>query len=284
MALIKEPYGLVRNTDGTLCTTYRDDDVPFAGVRSCAVETATTNLVPSNIATFTSLDGLVSRSIVSREIVEGGGYGGRNALKIVKDNVRRDFQIYPGTLKTNILNNIQVGDRISYQIKYKVLDPGQGGDICNFRTWGFDGVYPKTIIDIGNGWFLQYGTSVQQWTESSAITGYCGISELPANSIILFSDFQVEIKNYSTSFVDGNRPNGYMYIPADDLDTKSYTLEDGSNVKLFNNHVVSLWFKVPKVQDNEINPSASSWRPLQQIVGNHYNLLTDRHRYRQWGL
>ena len=43
MALIKEPYGLVYNDDGSLCTTYRDDDVPFAGVRSFAVETATTN-------------------------------------------------------------------------------------------------------------------------------------------------------------------------------------------------------------------------------------------------
>src|SRR5690554_6047917 len=43
MALRKEPYGLVYNDDGTLCTTYRDDVVPFRGVRSFAVETATTN-------------------------------------------------------------------------------------------------------------------------------------------------------------------------------------------------------------------------------------------------
>ncbi len=284
MALIKTPYGLVYNTDGTLCTTYRDDVVPFRGVRSFAVETATTNLVPSNIATFTSLDGLSSSAIISREIVEGGGYGGRNALKIVKNSVRTSFQIHSTELRTNIVNNIQVGDRISYQIKYKVLDPGQGGGICKFRTWGFGDVYPKTIINIGNGWFLQYGTSTLQWAADSAITGHCGISELPANSTILFSDFQVEIKNYSTSFVDGSRPNGYMYIPADDLDTKSYTLEDGSNVKLFNNHVVALWFKVPKVQDNEINPSAGVWQPMQQIVGNHYSLLTGSHRYRQWGI
>lgn len=29
MAQVKTPYGLVYNTDGSLCTTYRDDDVPF---------------------------------------------------------------------------------------------------------------------------------------------------------------------------------------------------------------------------------------------------------------
>ena len=284
MAQIKEPYGLVYNTDGSLCVTYRDDDIPFRGVRSFAVDAATTNLVPSNIANFTSLSDLYSYQIVSREIIEGGGYGGRNALKIVKNSVRSDFQIRSPGLQSNIVNNIQVGDRISYQIKYKVLDSGEGGFICNFLTWGFGGYnYPRTIIDIGNGWFLQYGTG-PQWTESSTISGYCGISELPANSIILFSDFQVEIKNYSTSFVDGNRPNGYMYIPAENLDTKDYTLEDGSRVKLFNNHVVSLWFKVPKVQDNEINPSASYWQPIQQIVGNHYSLLGDSHRLRQWGI
>ena len=284
MALMKEPSGLVYNTDGTLCTTYRDDDVPFRGVRSLAVEAGTTNLVPSNIASFTSLSGLNSDSIISREIIEGGGYGGRNAIKIVKNSVRTNFQIYSDILRNNILNNIQVGDRISYQIKYKVLDAGKGGFICNFRTWEFGDSYPKTIVDIGNGWFLQYGTSRQQWTESSAITGNCGIAELPANSTILFSDFQVEIKNYSTSFVDGSRPNGIMYIPAEDLDTKDYTLEDGSRVKLFNNHVISLWFKVPKVQPNEINSSASIWQVLQQIVGNHYDLLTGSHRYRQWGI
>ena len=126
MPQVKGPYGLVYNTDGTLCTTYRDDDVPFQGVRSFAVDAATTNLVPSNIANFTSLSNLYSYRIVSREIIEGGGYGGRNAIKIVKDSVRTNFQIYSDILKNNILNNIQVGDRISYQIKYKVLDSGAG--------------------------------------------------------------------------------------------------------------------------------------------------------------
>ena len=45
MALIKEPYGLIYNDDGSLCVTYRDDDIPFPGVRSFAVEAPTTNLL-----------------------------------------------------------------------------------------------------------------------------------------------------------------------------------------------------------------------------------------------
>lgn len=44
MQKITTDYGLVYNTDGSLCTTYRDDDIPFPGVRSFAVEEATENL------------------------------------------------------------------------------------------------------------------------------------------------------------------------------------------------------------------------------------------------
>jgi len=44
MALHKEPYGLVYNDDGSLCVTIREDDVPFAGVKSFAVEEGTENL------------------------------------------------------------------------------------------------------------------------------------------------------------------------------------------------------------------------------------------------
>jgi hypothetical protein len=281
MSLVKTDYGLVYNTDGSLCYTERTDDVPFQGVKSYAIEESTENLLRSNVANFEDIN-WGSSSIVSREIIEGGGYNGRNAVKIVMGDNRINFQIVDADVRTKILNNIQVGDRISYQIKYKIIDPGSGGTF-NFRTWGFSTAYPINDIDIGNGWKLRYGTG-PQWTESSTITGACGISELPANSIILFSDFQVEIKNYSSSFVDGSRPDGIMYIPAENLDTKDYTLEDGSRVKLFNNHVVSLWFKVPKVQQNEINPSAGPWQPIQQIIGNYYSLLTGSHRYRQWGV
>jgi len=45
MALIKEPYGLVYNTNGSVCTTVRPDQIPFPGVNSFAVETATENLI-----------------------------------------------------------------------------------------------------------------------------------------------------------------------------------------------------------------------------------------------
>ena len=49
--------------------------------------------------------------------------------------------------------------------------------------------------------------------------------------------------------------------------------------------MVALWFKVPKVQDNELGIETwEVWKPLQQIVGNHYSLLTGSHRYRQWAI
>ncbi|MCD6381397.1 MAG: hypothetical protein J7L43_00250, partial [Candidatus Aenigmarchaeota archaeon] len=47
MALVKTDYGLVYNDDGSLCTTIREDDIPFEGVKSFAVEEGTENLVPN---------------------------------------------------------------------------------------------------------------------------------------------------------------------------------------------------------------------------------------------
>ncbi len=44
MPVINTEYGLLYNTDNTLVTTIRDDKVPFAGVKSFAVESETTNL------------------------------------------------------------------------------------------------------------------------------------------------------------------------------------------------------------------------------------------------
>ncbi|ABR31294.1 LamG-like jellyroll fold domain-containing protein [Thermosipho melanesiensis] len=43
MALIKTPYNLIYNDDGSLCVTLRKDDVPFPGVKSFAVEEGTMN-------------------------------------------------------------------------------------------------------------------------------------------------------------------------------------------------------------------------------------------------
>ncbi|SDC46709.1 hypothetical protein [Geotoga petraea] len=281
MALIKEDYGLIYNDDGSLCVTVREDDVPFEGVKSYAIEESTENLVPSNLANFEDLN-WGSVSIISREIIEGGGYNGRNAVKIVKDDTQINFQIYDTNITSNIKNNIQVGDRISYQIKYKIIDPGSGGTF-NFRTWGFSTTYPINDIDIGNGWKLRYGTS-PEWTDTSDITGSVGISEMPPNSTILFCDFQIEIKPYPTSFVDGSRAKGKLYFSSEKLNTKNYTLDDGSKVNLFNNHVVSFWFKVPKVQDEEIISETYTWDFIQQIIGNDHDVLTGSHRRRQWAI
>ena len=43
MQKITTDYGLIYNTDGSVCTTVRPDQIPFPGVNSFAVETATTN-------------------------------------------------------------------------------------------------------------------------------------------------------------------------------------------------------------------------------------------------
>ncbi|APT75296.1 hypothetical protein LN42_01995 [Marinitoga sp. 1137] len=83
MALIKTPYNLIYNDDGSLCVTLRDDDVPFEGVKSFAVEEGTENLLatsgydPGKVysgTTYPFLQWNITDKIQTTWIDEGDGY------------------------------------------------------------------------------------------------------------------------------------------------------------------------------------------------------------------
>ncbi len=208
MALIKEPYGLVRNTDGTLCTTYRDDVVPFRGVRSFAVETATTNL-------FTN----------PRLLNNGSGWRPYSLTAWVDSSGEYPYihceAQFAGVYQTLSLSATTY--TLSYLVKHKSGSNRIGSH--------FDGNKPTLKIRIDGGeringdlitvpsdgnWHLveiqaTYKTAGSYKVYLQPGRGVTGVSEF------YFKYAQIEQKPFATSFVDGSRPKGRLVISVEDL-------------------------------------------------------------------
>lgn len=191
MALIKEPYGLVRNTDGTLCTTYRDDVVPFRGVRSFAVETGTTNYVLFPVSFSTSpagvsieyLDDYTAKVTVTdaTQITEntdisfnGGQYADANTTVTISEYVE----------STNTSNIFPRVEGFGYMTDHE----GKR--------------YYKTVTH-SSSWYFRVGVYIL----TTAVNG----------DYIIVSYPQIEIKPFASSFVVGSRPKGRLVIPVEDL-------------------------------------------------------------------
>jgi len=250
MAQIKTPYGLVYNTDGSLCTTYRDDDVPFAGVRSFAVETATTN--------YFGIDAWEFDADQSTFYPQGLASG-----KTWADCWDTKQRAYVGG------ENITV-----YRIYSRILDLGQvySADTKITLSWKHKGylLYVKffyglttdslTSFNSTNTYELKGDASLDYWDISNGLhlkinnirTGSHGSPQhlldrwydveitytLPANTryIRIEWDFyrayladggrgvkgyihkpQIEVKPFASSFVAGSRPKGRLVISVEDL-------------------------------------------------------------------
>ena len=195
MALIKEPYGLVYNDDGSLCTTYRDDDVPFAGVRSFAVETATTNFMPSE---KTFVEGTYSNSYpFFAQFFDFATLGINNlekvtfSLEFYNDSIALAnggsllVTVYrsPGTSATYVWatpsSPTWVRKEYTFQRDDSILD-GSGNPYTGFSIYLYH--YPNYT------------------------PGYTHIRKL-----------QVEKKPFASSFVNGTRPKGRLVISVEDL-------------------------------------------------------------------
>ena len=202
MALIKEPYGLVYNDDGSLCTTVRPDQIPFPGVNSFAVETATTNYV-TNSPQQPSF-ALQPNAQATRSIVTSGNLAGW-----VKINVT---QIGQGSLigwfgETIVHPNEQTR---TYAID-AILPP-------NFNFMGYAQGNIGTLQKISD-----YRYSIT-WTNTTGVDKYGTIylrSTLPEGATgswdVYVRNYQIEQKPFATSFVVGSRPKGRLEISVEDL-------------------------------------------------------------------
>ena len=84
MAMQVTEYGLVKNTDGSMCFTIRPDDTPFAGVMSFALEESTmnafSNVLFENGTTGWSTGGFQDNTQLT--VLEKQGLYNLNAMKV----------------------------------------------------------------------------------------------------------------------------------------------------------------------------------------------------------
>ena len=209
MALIKEPYGLVYNTDGTLCTTYRDDVVPFRGVRSFAVETATTNYWNNDITDYAY--NIQSGSVTFENTV----YNGRPALKCIVTGTAPYIQI----AFKHTAGNINPGDTYTASIGVAALSSEITGLVDSaayvyFTTSFFDG-FDRPNHDWGKAGNRIYATYTRP-TDDTTVSFYACTYLREAGTFYLY-DYQLEKKPFASSFVNGSRPNGRLVVEPENL-------------------------------------------------------------------
>jgi hypothetical protein len=215
MALIKKDYGLVYNTDGSLCTTIRYDDIPFPGVKSFAVEEGTENLVTDQSALSA-----YSNAVFTNELVQSGNWKGWYKVHVTHSG---DYS-WVGYLQGILMD---VGDTATFSIDFYSED---------------NKAYPYVTGKFGvgrlnlQGKYRQYLT----WTNDRSSSGtehvYFGLT-VDANTdtdiTFYYRRYQIEKKPFATSFVDGTRPAGNI------------TVLDNGIVRDFANKgfVIAGWFK-----------------------------------------
>lgn len=251
MALIKEDYGLIYNDDGSLCVTVRDDDVPFQGVKSFAVEKSTENILPvaDTKNSFNPLDFNLNPT---------GWFGGTGDIPEITVDTLTNFEGFKyvkhirivghgsgwvNTLKPSIRNTANPGESYTTSayckmVEWKNVSGILSIDIVELRNYNSDiSDYDQRMqnsysINDGNAW-KRYITTIENTSNMTAYiqSNFLYLTGIGEGDIIdlYFAYPQMEQKPFATSFVDGSRPNGKLSI-----DTK---------ISDYNNFVISYWKK-----------------------------------------
>ncbi len=207
MAQTKTDYGLIYNTDGSMCTTVRPDQTPFPGVNSFAVETATTNLVTNSPQNLQSIILQYPGAEITTELVTSGNLAGWAKIHITK-----------------------VGD-LQYIFRFQDMSVPQQADNTT-RTYAIDFInpYPELYLyltgslAVGNLNKISNIRYAKTWTNNTGTNKGLSIyvkSTLPAGTTgswdVYARNYQIEEKPFASSFVVGSRPPGSFVIPVEDL-------------------------------------------------------------------
>lgn len=212
MALIKEPYGLVYNTDGSLCVTYRDDDIPFPGVRSFAVEEATTNLFSLPVTEYYPFD--------TWNILEPDPTG--RFESVIRANPGASY-VYK-TISTTI------DSAYSSQV-WCYVSPDCDSTLVRLRNeYSLTGNANYNLTKKGTWQLLELENIIAKSESCRLVLNAGGLSF--TTGYVLFARLQLEQKPFCTSYVDGSRPDGLLKIRLD-LDV--------------NDAVVNFWFKIGSI-------------------------------------
>jgi len=245
MALHKLSYGLIYNDNGSLCVTVREDDVPFPGVRSFAVETSTTNLFGQYANTFDA----------NQTIFYGSTYYNGNTWQTLWDSNENAYhgghgitvyQIYTKAIDLGFTTTEDTEITITWEQKAYLwfFIAYYSSDGTNFTAWNKDTAY--TVTKYHNCslayWEGTAGLHLQvdgRRLDRSNPPNYwkrIGVTfRVPANTRYVkflwdfyyasyfntqggwMRNFQLEGLSFPTSFVVGTRPTGKLYFPLSQL-------------------------------------------------------------------
>ncbi len=235
MAQIKTPYGLVYNTDGTLCTTYRDDVVPFRGVRSFAVETATTNLIQNP----QFLEGMTGYGSYN--------YGGGGYIEAVNGIAHMHNE--NGTKNLALVKNIQgLNTTLSYTLSAKV----RSANNKNISVYAFlgAGYYSLGTAPASGEWVIVKYTYFPEQFSANPLLSFL----ISPFDYLQVDWIQLEQKPFATSFVDGSRPTGKLKFNI----TKTENMIFSGWVKMYDIGVTQyLWTRIISFEDDNDNERIS---------------------------
>ena len=209
MAQTKTDYGLIYNTDGSVCTTVRPDQTPFPGVNSFAVETATTNYWNNDITDYAY--GIVSGDVTFENTV----YNGRPALKCIVTGTDPFIKV----AFKHSAGNINPNDTYTASIGVAALS----SEITGLRDTAAYIYFTATNLSgfaaIDHNWGKTgnriYATYTHP-TDDTTTPFYACVFLMEAGTFYLY-DYQLEKKPFASSFVNGTRPAGRLVIPVEDL-------------------------------------------------------------------
>lgn len=187
MALVRTDYGLIYNTDGSLCVTL----LPEGGV---AVTEGTTNLV-----TDQSFWNRRTGAIVTRELVTSGQWAGWYRVHVTRT----------GTGARGFIANVQlISVAVDSTHTWSIDFYSETGKVkpCLDGTFGIEDL---SRVD-EQRWALT-------WTNDRGLGGNQGIyfhhsdgAEIDVDEVFYYRWYQVEEKSYPTPFVEGTRPAGRL--------------------------------------------------------------------------
>ena len=209
MAFVVTDYGLIYNDDGSLCVTIRENDVPFVGVKSFAVERETENLFVIN-GWSTEGEKITDMSLLPSQppvkpVIASHVPGGANWQDFV--NLDGTFTLSDGQSLTMSGWFYVKGSYGEFNAQISVDGTNTGLGIkhitnsgWNYLTWTYTNNTGAdvTIIDarIEN-------MQPSNWDNNDNEAWGC--------------NYQLELKPFATSFVDGTRQKGKFYIPLEKI-------------------------------------------------------------------
>jgi hypothetical protein len=229
MALIKEDYGLIYNDDGSLCTTARDDDIPFQGVKSYAVEEATTNLIDfSNIpnaivaCSFTKYNykyDITTDSNNTAHVFRISNFSFTTSTATVSFYISKSSTV--STVRFNLYNKVTGSNELWGEF-----------NIINENLENITAGYNGKVVDLKDWWYISLTADVTINNDFNL-----DIVVYDENKKLIIKKPQIEQKPFATSFVDGSRNyHGVLKFP--DIHINSY------------NFVQNFWCNLTKREEN----------------------------------